>query len=485
MRWARDWGVRLMLLGLRWWMPLMLVVSDTIIFYLLVLSAASVAMARGEGIGARNTWAQLLLQFVKTQQLFTQKLHAGEEAGHIPSPLPPSPYSEEATGREWRDFSLAWNAIVRSLRRRDLLSDVECDELLFHSLTAPEHASFFGVPKYTTLPSMLSAPVFTGSRDKSLISPSYISYEPLPIILAQLRDLLAFLLVSVGSLERRDCPSFCELLSELASHARTRVQSKADGRALLRKLTVRLDAFLRGCAEVAEGEGEGGEGVLRLHATLNHALDELSSLLAPSRDTSDPELDPDSSSPSLRSPHRPEPTSPHPRGVEPTTRSRSAGLPRVGSRGVRRSDLRKEESESLLNRPTERPAAPPPLPIPPPSPLAAVNLPSETSPPLAAVGALRQLRSILQLKSELTPPSHLTSIVRTLRKPATREVLSVLLRSFSTLNPGGEPQSDEAKRQLISFCASLRHNSLGRAPPLRRSIGHGSSHSGRGGTSGQ
>ena len=44
--------------------------------------------------------------------------------------------------------------------------------------------------------------------------------------------------------------------------------------------------------------------------------------------------------------------------------------------------------------------------------------------------------------------------------------LHPLARSFLTLNPGGELVNAEAKRQLISFCSSLRNTEL-RAPPPR------------------
>ncbi|MGB0502020.1 MAG: hypothetical protein ACPGNP_12625, partial [Acidimicrobiales bacterium] len=43
--------------------------------------------------------------------------------------------AREPRRREWLRFSQAWNAIVLTLRRSDLLSDKERDMLLFHTLS--------------------------------------------------------------------------------------------------------------------------------------------------------------------------------------------------------------------------------------------------------------------------------------------------------------------------------------------------------------
>eukprot|EP00966_Prymnesium_polylepis_P253358 5855687-Prymnesium_polylepis.1 len=180
MRTARDWFMRLMLLSLRWSMPLMLMVSDTVIFYMVVLSFASTFMARRQGIGERHSWAHIVLTFTETQRLFTEKLVAYDaptldkiselRASQQEKATTGLAWSHEGTSREWQDYAVTWNAIIYSLRGRDLLSNAERDDLLFCALNLPEHAAFFGVPVYTALPSMLSAPVFTGSRDRSLIS---------------------------------------------------------------------------------------------------------------------------------------------------------------------------------------------------------------------------------------------------------------------------------------------------------------------------
>ena len=79
---------------------------------------------------------------------------------------------------------------------------------------------------------------------------------------------------------------------------------------------------------------------------------------------------------------------------------------------------------------------------------------------------MAQLLEVLRLRDELTPAAA-ARILADLRTAATRSVLGVLSRSFSTTNPGGEPHSAEAKRQLMSFCGSLRNTTLTKPPPLR------------------
>ena len=47
-------------------------------------------------------------------------------------------FSFEGTSLDWQRFARAWNAIVQSLRQRDMLSQLERDELLFFSLGGPQ-----------------------------------------------------------------------------------------------------------------------------------------------------------------------------------------------------------------------------------------------------------------------------------------------------------------------------------------------------------
>ena len=56
--------------------------------------------------------------------------------------------AREPRRREWLRFSQAWNAIVLTLRRSDLLSDKERDMLLFHTLSGAEARDFLQVTGY-------------------------------------------------------------------------------------------------------------------------------------------------------------------------------------------------------------------------------------------------------------------------------------------------------------------------------------------------
>ena len=66
-RGLRDLVYRLMLIGLRWSIPLLLVMSDLPVFYLSTLAVSSVFMGRRQGIGVLQTWADVVTTFFETQ----------------------------------------------------------------------------------------------------------------------------------------------------------------------------------------------------------------------------------------------------------------------------------------------------------------------------------------------------------------------------------------------------------------------------------
>ncbi|KAL1498898.1 hypothetical protein AB1Y20_013420 [Prymnesium parvum] len=166
----RDWSVRLVLVGLRWAMPMLFILSDTVLFYTVFLCIGSTLLARKHGVGALQTWSHLITGFMDTQLLFAEKIMAyspqfeeqlqAARAIKQEKALKGLAWSYEGTSREWQDFGIAWNGIITSLRARDFLSNSERDDLLFDSLSSPESEAHFGFPVYTTLPSMLSTPLF-------------------------------------------------------------------------------------------------------------------------------------------------------------------------------------------------------------------------------------------------------------------------------------------------------------------------------------
>ena len=122
-------------------------------------------------------------------------------------------------GPEWHAFATTWNALVFSLRTRDMISNTERDDLLFESLSDQRHQAFFRCEEYSVLPTMLSSPVFTSSRDLSLVSPRYTRYSALCPTLLQLRDLLLYVLVAAGILPRKLVRKAREHASELLLYA--------------------------------------------------------------------------------------------------------------------------------------------------------------------------------------------------------------------------------------------------------------------------
>ena len=79
--------------------------------------------------------------------------------------------SLEACSTQWRAFATAWNSIVKALRKSDLLSTNEHDELLFVELRGPQVMQAFGAEVYVLFPTMLTSPVFSRPKQDSQQSP--------------------------------------------------------------------------------------------------------------------------------------------------------------------------------------------------------------------------------------------------------------------------------------------------------------------------
>jgi 1,3-beta-glucan synthase len=61
---------------------------------------------------------------------------------------------------------------------------------------------------------------------------------------------------------------------------------------------------------------------------------------------------------------------------------------------------------------------------------------------------------------------HLTKVAAAATTDLSKTTCAALLRSFQSSNPGGQPRSEEAQRQLMFFCNSLRFTSLKTPSPL-------------------
>ena len=66
----------------------------------------------------------------------------------------------------------------------------------------------------------------------------------------------------------------------------------------------------------------------------------------------------------------------------------------------------------------------------------------------------------------LRDPAHLRNVAAAATTPLARDACACLLRSFLSSNPGGQPRSAEAQRQLMFFCNSLRFRSLKAPTPM-------------------
>ncbi|KAL1523264.1 hypothetical protein AB1Y20_018214 [Prymnesium parvum] len=372
LRIARNWVYRLMLIGLRWSMPIVVVLSDIVIFFTAVLAVTSVVSGWFQGLGQPYSWSDLVVSFVETQQLFTMKLmphndavdnektRLSQRAEERKKAAAGEGWSHEGTSFEWRAFALTWNALVDVLHQRDLLSIRECKDLCFTRLVESSHKDFFGV-EYMALPAMLSAPVYTISLDNSIVSPSFTSYAALMPILIQLRDLMACLLEAVGLLNMVNRNQFRKLTTELAHYASKKLKVTGK-RTMLSSLASQLQSFVSACERLRNVENHErlAAEVKSLHQMFHdEVLNGLKTLM------------------------------------EGTS-----------------------SNEQVI---------------------------------------LSDLFSILRHSGSL----------ETEKLESSKMIISVLLSSFSTQNPGGEPQSTEAKRQLISFCNSLRNTALGKAPSVR------------------
>ena len=166
--------MRAVLIGLRCTVPLLLALGDTPVFYMFTLAFSSTIKAKRQRIGALSTWADVVGTFFTTQELFNTKLlhhdaasldHAIEKRKEAEGAARSgSAWSYHGMSKEWHQFARAWNEIVVSLRARDMISNAERDDLIFETLSSPEHKRAFAGSTYVVLPTMLSSPIFIEER---------------------------------------------------------------------------------------------------------------------------------------------------------------------------------------------------------------------------------------------------------------------------------------------------------------------------------
>lgn len=512
-------------------------------------------------LGPQELFAVKLLHTSNEQLSRTLERRADEstasQRGHA--------WAYQGVAREWHAFSTAWNALVHSLRARDMLADAERDDLLFVHLSADAHREFFTAAQYVVLPTMVSAPMFTSQRgERSLVTPSTTTYSGLLPIVEQLRDLVLYLLVVLGVLAAADVTLFREDLAHLLAHARLvfREVGLREQQKLVHHTSVALEKFVSLCHDAARDTNgklqaalgavdhgsDNGEAAVRQIAPLRAAFGAVLDAAAGVVDAEGVSFLDDGIEPELdrRAAADAAPKGP-PKGssrflarVGSAVRSRSyvkVGEDEEGAAGLAAiEEVRSREVSQASQESTTRDASdsvgsaatPPPAGV-------RVSFATDTGrgsertssassgesrvPSHPAVGAFRRLRHLLRLEA---PDEHDAVLsTRELLDGASLAVLQPLSRAFTTLNPGGEvlehnnllstsrslsgvtprfsctPRpsfpltapsfpfnqplpffihthpschsqvaNPEARRQIISFCASLRNTQLCAPPQL-------------------
>ncbi|KAL3933773.1 MAG: hypothetical protein SGPRY_000137 [Prymnesium sp.] len=306
--------------------------------------------------------------------------------------------SVEARSAQWQRWARVWNEIVRNLRERDLLSNLERDELLFFMLREPEHAAFFGTPEYIVFPSMMTAPVFYTSLWRHGLS---------------VRDLLAWLLISLGLVEEGKRATLVATLAGLA------------------KQTARLMSSWK------------STDVVQLVAVRNHLI---SLLVLLQRISSDQLTD---------SPSPTDDTSPDVKDQTPPSAGQAGAVPMS-------EDDQEYSNEVAIQLVVVLDSV--------------KDLISGCSDEMATVGLhdddyvvtlYRRFRALISL-APLESPQGWQQACTTLRSRACAQVLQALHLSLTSANPGAEPTNDEARRQLLFFCNSLRNATMPHAVPRIR-----------------
>ena len=523
---VRDVMFRGVLITLRLSVPFLLSLGDTPVFYMMVLAVGSTLRARSHRIGAMDTWAQVVGTFFITQELFIAKCTHSDDGEANESSAVDEDTARDGQAWSWHalssdshTFGTAWNALIHSLRARDLLSNSEQDDLLYEELGEAAHRSFFQSDDtpYLVLPTMLSSPVFTVSRDRSIIVPSTTRYAALVPITMQLRDLLLYVLVACGILRRDQRNLAREYASELLRHAESMAGGSsilllAEQRRLMHDLCVPLTAFLALCAEKAKDANgalraalqaaeQGDDTALKKQIlSLRDAFKKVVDAAAKSvlDDGIDPRFDDDDDAATqLPGGRRRQPA----RG---SSYKKAVALPSsFVSRGSRKNssmyvNIAKDGGAGVATESTAIDSAAVEL-----SQLSDVTEGTEVSQVSPAAmragdaasevkadsstdeaqpasahpmgkraasddgGIFRALRMLLSLEADEITALTAKDAARMLLEPATASVLRPLARSFTTLNPGGAVINSEAKRQIVSFCGSLRNTQLEAPPKLR------------------
>ena len=230
--WVRAQSVLFMVF--RVVVPIFVYFLDLFIFYSLMSSLCSTLVALHMRIGRIASWSDLLRDFEETVMRFHVAMVNKDGVTDTPfggngcrfacaSPsdrwatvkkIAYDSFSPEATSLPWQCFAHAWNALCKSLRRRDLLSDDELRELLFYFLDGPREVQLFGAPEFVIFPAILTSPVL--SRPGSIgMDRTRAAYPSFTRALLQMRDLTVYLAVQLNVVDVEDTRELLQALTEL------------------------------------------------------------------------------------------------------------------------------------------------------------------------------------------------------------------------------------------------------------------------------
>ena len=477
----------LMLLATRWATPLMLSLADTAIFYNVVAAVCSFALASSRGLYHTNTWATMVCDLPTSVRLFNEKIlarrrgvsllpkhprtlewflsEAASEAEHVQRYHP----SIEACSTEWRAFAMAWNQIIATLRRNDYLSDTERDELRFEVLTGHGETQLaLGCDAYVVLPTMCMSPIFqAGFWKRASNYPSTLRS------MLQVRDLMWSLLVqmrAVADTSKTARQAFlCALTCWAEAEERQRRRRRSGDAGPLIDLLTALKEFVQTLVDVrdelmaatgkAEGAcgwvgslGKGGEGDCSGGSGSGGSgsgagvvdvggADRTTSLLAlRTTQTADGGW------------------TPHyqvARGLQHLVKAmENAEVYHQEKKGGGRGSVAQRMSQRLSSLATTSTRA---------SSTANAQDTSSAEAAPAFSEPLRELKRLLRIDAT---PAELADRLQLSALTDQPTVLHALRRCLATANPGSEPRSQEARRQLIFFCNSLHNTQLRQPCPL-------------------
>ena len=480
----RDWALRLILVTLRSAVPILLSLGDMPVFYMITLSVTSTLRGRFMKIGSLKSWPHVVSTFFNTQLLFVGKclytdearLDELDEAREVAEQASRTGdgWSAQGCADEWHAFATSWNALILSLRARDLLSNPERDDLVFDVLESERLRLFFGSRHYCVLPAMISSPIFTSKDNRSLVTPSTTRYAALIPVAHQLRDLLLFVLVEFGILEEGDVELARGYVSRLFlfaeevfsyDQARHRGASEvAEQRQAIHKMCGPLANFISKAQALADDRSGALLTAHRVALGSSGECGRIKSLLQPLREAFAELLD---SCPTMLD----DPAEEVYHGLNNRANSRAQFRRRRASGLVLSKTAAKTANGrkySLGGVGASGGAAAPGQPVKPSD----IELDEEAGAgdeeggagDEEGGGAFRRLCRLLNVRP-LTDAEATATAERLLARNV-NPVLTCLWRALTTINPGGEPVNPEAKRQIISFCSSLRNTKLATPPRL-------------------